>query len=246
MKYLVGPGKRNGHTDPHLVTGSPIILSWFDDSQLNDQSAVLVVDEIDLNKRINDVELDQHDWHCSLSLRADERPVCDREWADMAEKSMDDMGFTETSGKTACQWVAVHHGTSTDGNDHIHIVASRVREDGTKWSDWSDFPKAQTTARNLEKQFGLIELGLHSERGLKPVEPFSGMWIRQPRGGFAMDKNELLPLVNPEPIDAVFTVAEDPDVLLAQLKGLVTDIFNSGGINRVHQQILKKPREVSE
>ncbi|MHA7146490.1 relaxase/mobilization nuclease domain-containing protein [Arthrobacter sp. TmT3-37] len=170
MKYLVGPGKSNEHTDPHLVTGSPVIMSWFDDAQLNDQSAVLVADEIDLNKRINDVEMDSHVWHCSLSLRADERPVSDREWADMAEKFMDDMGFTGNDGKAPCQWVAVHHGTSTAGNDHIHIVASRVREDGTKWSDWSDFPKAQTAARNLEKQFGLIELGQHSERGLKPAE----------------------------------------------------------------------------
>ncbi|WP_104181705.1 relaxase/mobilization nuclease domain-containing protein [Arthrobacter sp. B0490] len=170
MKYLVGPGKRNEHTDPHLVTGSPVIMSWFDDAQINDQSAVLVADEIDLNKRINDVEMDSHVWHCSLSLRADERPVSDREWADMAEKFMDDVGFTGSDGKAPCQWVAVHHGTSTAGNDHIHIVASRVREDGTKWSDWSDFPKAQAAARNLEKQFGLIELGQHSERGLKPAE----------------------------------------------------------------------------
>lgn len=170
MKYLVGSGKSNEHTDPHLVAGSPVIMSWFDDAQLNDQSAVLVANEVDLNKRINDVDMDQHVWHCSLSLRADERPVSDREWADMAEKFMDDMGFTDSSGKAPCQWVAVHHGTSTAGNDHIHIVASRVREDGTKWSDWSDFLKAQTAARNLEKQFGLIELGQHSERGLKPAE----------------------------------------------------------------------------
>ncbi|WDF35162.1 relaxase (plasmid) [Arthrobacter agilis] len=170
MKYLVGPGMRNEHTDPHLVAGSPVIMSWFDDAQLNDQSAVLVASEIDLNKRINDVEMDSHVWHCSLSLRADERPVSDREWADMAEKFMDDMGFTGSDGKAPCQWVAVHHGTSVAGNDHIHIVASRVREDGTKWSDWSDFPKAQSAARNLEKQFGFMELGQHSERGLKPAE----------------------------------------------------------------------------
>ena len=170
MKYLVGPGKRNEHTDPHLVAGSPVIMAWFDDAQLNDQSAVLVAQEVDLNKRINDVEMDQHVWHCSLSLRADERPVSDREWADMAEKFMEDMGFTDAGSKAPCQWVAVHHGTSVAGNDHIHIVASRVREDGTKWSDWSDFPKAQTAARSLEKQFGLMELGQHSERGLKPAE----------------------------------------------------------------------------
>jgi hypothetical protein len=41
MKYLVGPGKRNEHTDPHLVTGSPVIMSWFDDAQLNESMRCL-------------------------------------------------------------------------------------------------------------------------------------------------------------------------------------------------------------
>ena len=40
MKYLVGPGRANEHTDPHLVGGSPLIMSWYDDVQLNEDAAV--------------------------------------------------------------------------------------------------------------------------------------------------------------------------------------------------------------
>ena len=40
------------------------------------------------------------------------------------------MGFTEASGKAPIRWVAIHHGVSTNGNDHIHIAATMVREDG--------------------------------------------------------------------------------------------------------------------
>jgi hypothetical protein len=46
-----------------------------------------------------------------------------------------------------------------------------VREDGTKWSSWRDFPRAQSAARGLEKKYGLEELSpTHSTRGLRPGE----------------------------------------------------------------------------
>ena len=44
------------------------------------------------------------------------------------------MGFTEISGKADCRWVAVRHGLSKAGNDHIHIAVNLVREDGAKAS----------------------------------------------------------------------------------------------------------------
>lgn len=170
LKYLVGPGRRNEHTDPHLVAGSPTIMAWFDDVQLGEDSAVRIAGELDLNRRVTGSELAQHVWHCSLSLRADERPVTDQEWADIAEEFMDGMDFTAQGGKAACPWVVIHHGTSLAGNDHVHVVASRVREDGTKWHDGADFSRAQRTAREVEKKFGLLQLGRYSERGYQPAE----------------------------------------------------------------------------
>ena len=35
-------------------------------------------------------------------------------------------------GRAACQWAAVRHGLSVHGNDHIHIVASHVRENADR------------------------------------------------------------------------------------------------------------------
>ena len=175
LKYLVGPGKRNEHTDPHLVAGSPAIMAWFDDVQLGEDAAVRIGGELDLNRRVTGAELEQHVWHCSLSLRADERPVGDQKWADIAGEFMDGMDFTGRTGKAPCQWVVIHHGTSLAGNDHVHIVASRVREDGTKWHDGADFSRAQRTARAVEKKFGLMQLGRYSERGYKPAEQRPGV-----------------------------------------------------------------------
>nr|WP_242703300.1 relaxase/mobilization nuclease domain-containing protein [Paenarthrobacter ureafaciens] len=92
-----------------------------------------------------------HVWHCSLSLRAEEGDLTDQKWADIAQDFMDEMGFTETSGRAPAQWVAIRHGHSKAGNDHIHIAASMVREDGTKWSSWRDFPGHNKPPGSLRK-----------------------------------------------------------------------------------------------
>lgn len=72
------------------------------------------------------------------------------------------------------------------------------------------------------------------------------IWIRRFRDGEMVDKEDLLPLVDIEPIDAVFTISSDPDVLLGQVRGLVLDALNSGGINRIRPDILKALRTVTE
>ncbi len=171
MKYLVGPGRANEHTDPHLVGGSPLIMSWHDDVQLNEEAAVSIAREVDLNRRMLGFDADtKHIWHCSLSIPYQDREVTDQEWSDIAQRFMDEMDFTDAQTKAPCQWVAVHHGRSTKGNDHIHIMASTIREDGTKWADGNDYARAQKVARGIEKDCNLIQLGNHSERWLQQGE----------------------------------------------------------------------------
>ncbi|MBT2565080.1 relaxase/mobilization nuclease domain-containing protein [Arthrobacter sp. ISL-85] len=172
IAYLAGPGRANEHTDPHLVAGSPSIMAWHNDDELNADAAGAIAKEIDRAHSVLGVEISGgHVWHCSLSLRAEEGDLTDEKWAAIAQDFMDEMGFTEASGRAPAQWVAIRHGHSKAGNDHIHIAASMVREDGTKWSSWRDFPRAQQAARDLEKKYGLEELSpTHSTRGLRPGE----------------------------------------------------------------------------
>lgn len=113
-------------------------------------------------------------WHCSLSLRAEEGQLSDEKWGAIVQDFTDRMGFTDTSGKAACRWVAVRHGKSANGNDHVHIAVSLVREDGTKASTHNDFSKAQSVCRELEREYELEQLERRSvglgERGVKPAE----------------------------------------------------------------------------
>lgn len=172
IAYLAGPGRANEHTDPHLVAGSPSIMAWHNDDELNADAAQAIAKEVNRARSVLGVEIPGgHVWHCSLSLRAEEGDLTDEKWAAIAQDFMDEMGFTEASGRAPAQWVAIRHGHSKAGNDHIHIAASMVREDGTKWSSWRDYPRAQQVARELEKKYGLEELSpTHSTRGLRPGE----------------------------------------------------------------------------
>ena len=101
--------------------------------------------------------------------------MTDEKRSAIAQDFMDRMGFAEAgSGKADCRWVAVRHGLSTNGNDHVHLAVSLVRKDGTKASTHNDFTRAQTVCRDLERDHGLERLESRDrgigERGVKPAE----------------------------------------------------------------------------
>ena len=172
MVYLAGPGRANEHSEPHLVAGDSAFMAWHDDNELNRDAALDIANALDRAKQFYGTDVDGgHVFHCSLSLAAEEGQLTDEQWGAIATDFMTEMDFTEDGGKAPARWVAVRHGLSKNGNDHIHIVASMVRDDGTKWNSWKSKYKSQQIARALEKKYGLTELGtLHAERGYTPAE----------------------------------------------------------------------------
>jgi hypothetical protein len=175
LRYLAGPGRGNEHREPHLVAGDVPMLAWWDDAELNSSAAKGIAGYLDSPRRQLGVEVPGgHVWHCSLSLKAEKTQLSDERWARIAEDFVDRMDFSDSSGKAACRWVAIRHGLSKAGNDHVHLVVSLVRTDGTKASVWNDRPRAQQTARDLEVEYGLqVTAGRAAgvgTRGLKPAE----------------------------------------------------------------------------
>lgn len=193
MTYLAGEGRSNEHEEPHLVAGDAAIMAMHGDAVLDRSTALEIAWSIDTprvaygvdvtrNARVTDPETGdvrtEHVaadvWHCSLSLHADEGQLSDEKWGAIAQQFVDEMGFTEASGKAACRWVAVRHGVSSNGNDHIHLAVSLVREDGTKATTHNDFRRAQDVCRQLEREHGLATLESRErgmgERGVKPAE----------------------------------------------------------------------------
>jgi hypothetical protein len=150
IAYLVGPGKVNEHTDPHLVASSGTLAveyagtGW--DADKTGSLARVVDGAWRQARRAAGLPLTtaqdgqhpaargaaqgEHVFHAVLSLRADEGQLSDEQWGRIAADYMDAMGFTAASGRAECQWVAVRHGLSAEGNDHLHLAACMVREDG--------------------------------------------------------------------------------------------------------------------
>jgi hypothetical protein len=94
--------------------------------------------------------------HISLSPSPDEE-LSDLKALDFAQAYMDRIGFAH------CQWVLVRH-TDTQTDDgklrpHFHIVANRVRSTDYKVvTAWRDYRRSEMSIRELEKEFGLLEV----------------------------------------------------------------------------------------
>jgi hypothetical protein len=85
--------------------------------------------------------------HVILSLSPEEHLNNDA-WQTAIAQYLKEMGFTNN------QYVAVKH-TDRENHEHIHLVTSRVRMDGSVVSDSWDWTRSQDIIRKLEQDFGL-------------------------------------------------------------------------------------------
>ncbi|MDP9850374.1 relaxase/mobilization nuclease domain-containing protein [Streptosporangium lutulentum] len=154
--YLFGPGKANEHTDPHLVASSEHVeLAGAPRFQ---QPGELQAAKIELDRTRRTLGSDiagGYVWHCSLSLPPDDRQLTDAEWGEIAREVIRRLGFDTSTGKAPCRWIAVRHGLSTGGNDHIHLAVNLVREDGTKANTFKDFVKVSKACAEFERRYAL-------------------------------------------------------------------------------------------
>ena len=201
LRYLTGPGRANEHENPHVVGGDGLLQSWYGHDELGRQAATDIAAYLDEPRNAYGVQTmskewrqnpdtgareavldgegrqswrDVNVWHCSLSLPAGE-VLADEQWERVSREFADGMGLTDAGGHAPVRWVAIHHGASKNGNDHVHIAASMVREDGTRWEGrFKDWPTSQRVCRDLEQRHGLTQvLGAEhgtAVRGATPVE----------------------------------------------------------------------------
>jgi hypothetical protein len=161
--YLAGPGRHNEHADQHIVAGSPGTAKW-PGRPLGHDDALALGSFLDEPRKVFGKEIrDGSVWHCSLSLTPEEEPLSDETWAAISRDFVAAMGFdTGDLDEAPCRWVSIRHGASHQGNDHVHIAVSLVRENGRKADTYfrgrGDFQTAQNAARQLEVKYGLTTL----------------------------------------------------------------------------------------
>ncbi|MFF8262034.1 relaxase/mobilization nuclease domain-containing protein [Streptomyces virginiae] len=95
----------------------------------------------------------KHVWHCSIRAAPEDRRLTDDEWATIARRVLDATGIAPADDPDACRWVAVRH-----ADDHIHIVATKVRGDLRPPRNWNDFLRADKELVAIEKEYGLRQV----------------------------------------------------------------------------------------
>lgn len=94
-------------------------------------------------------------WHCGLHLHPADPLLSDGQWVQIATEFVDALELAPAGDADAVRWVAVRH-----GDDHIHIVATLVRQDGrTVWLR-RDYLRCQAITRRLERELGLHQTGV--------------------------------------------------------------------------------------
>lgn len=83
-----------------------------------------------------------------VSLSVEKGVVLDDEyWSEIAAKYMKDMGYGDSA------YTLVRHSDSE--HDHVHIIASRIRPDGSVVSDSRDYARQERVMREIEQAYGL-------------------------------------------------------------------------------------------
>ncbi|KPI02916.1 hypothetical protein OK074_5066 [Actinobacteria bacterium OK074] len=153
LAYLYGPGKREEHTDPHLVAS----FDGFAPDPGRDPHATLKDLQLLLDQPLQALPEHRrpkpHVWHCSVRADPTDRILGDDDWADIARRVVAATGIDPGGGEPGCRWAAVRH-----ADDHIHIVATRVREDGRPPKDFRSGKRAQAACRLIEIDYGLVRV----------------------------------------------------------------------------------------
>jgi len=148
--YLHGPGRANEHSytsaSGQRESGGQVIASNL--AVIGDTDSKRWAAQMRQPLALRDREVKQPIWQVSLALPPGEK-LTTRQWADAAQTFVEQLGVAEHP------WVAVHHGASAGGNDHIHIVLNRVDFDGKLWAAKHDYRQVQRVATRLEKAYEL-------------------------------------------------------------------------------------------
>jgi hypothetical protein len=166
VEYLFGPGRAEEHTDPQVVAAyEPILVGDRGETALGRKMLAAELDYPRKNLRPDVSE--KFVFHGVVSVGAEEGRLSGEQWSDIATTITDHLGFNPEDGGAGVRWIAVHHGLSAQGNDHIHVMANLINEDGRKHKFIRPPGVMMGEVRPaLEIKHGLTLVGHDKSRGL--------------------------------------------------------------------------------
>lgn len=107
-------------------------------------------------------------YHVSLSVPIADK-LSDQKWREIGEDYLKKMGFTDN------QFVMVRHNDTQETHDHVHILASRIRFDGSVVSESQDYRRSASIIQALEKEHHLTRAAQTPEQAWnmdqRPLRP---------------------------------------------------------------------------
>ncbi len=156
--YLYSPGKCEEHENPHLVAaweGAGDLASLEADAGYDGRPDVRGLIDLlaqPLHAARNPPKWTV--WHCSIRNAPEDRSLSDEAWRHIAGEVMNAVGLAPYGDPNAVRWIAVRH-----ADNHIHLAATLVRQDGrTAWG-WQDKIKSRGMCYELEQRYGLRRVG---------------------------------------------------------------------------------------
>lgn len=153
LYYLFGPGRREKHTDPHIVAG------WRDPAELEPPlrpdgrrdfrqlTGLLNQPHAALGPR----GLRQPVWHCVVRAAPGDGLLSHHEWAELARDIMHRTRLApHGQDDDAIRWIAVRHAA-----DHMHIIGTLARQDGARPRFWNDYFRVRDACQAAEERHGL-------------------------------------------------------------------------------------------
>ena len=150
VRYLILESEE--HKDARLVAACPEVEAELQAPELCGEHIAPLARLLDEVRKAHGLPAEESIWHCSLAIPPQDGILPDERWAEAARELVERMGFAD------CRWLAIRHGESKDGNDHVHVVVNLARPDGRRASVHRDWPRAQAVCRDLEKRWGLTEV----------------------------------------------------------------------------------------
>jgi hypothetical protein len=181
IRYLYGPGRREEHTDPHIIAG------YRDPADL--EPPLRASGSREFRRLVGLLRL-PHDalgkwgyakpvWHCSMRAAPEDRLLSDTEWAGIARDVMHRTGLCPRGDEDdAVRWIAIRHGP-----DHIHLVAMLARQDRTRPRVWNERYRVRDACLAAEERYGLRSTAPADRTAARrPTRAETGKAERQHRG----------------------------------------------------------------
>ena len=153
VRYLFGAGRANEHDNPH------VIASWDGHPEALQPELIALSGRHDVTGLTSLLTApvraalqppDKYVYHLVFRAAPEDRLMSDGEWAELCVEAMDRTGIARRDDPAGCRWIAVRH-----ADDHVHVVATLVREDGRTARTPQDFRRLAAVAHEFEERFGL-------------------------------------------------------------------------------------------